>query len=283
MTLKAITCKKCLVSFSSLEELNQHNLALHMRGFMINTDSGSTIMFSRIAHGKFVCPSCFAVCKSFDEMSLHLFCELEGKMDSQTEIINNTESGKYLNINESTGSYNTHNEKDSDNHYNFILTPKLIDRNSCSNLLIKTSMDECSANVIMQDQSYWDNDTNLWHPETNTIFPDPINSDDPSKIIEYLERKEGTEKYDIKSPKAIKEIIGLQFNQHDTEILFRKLLLLPTEFTPGFKISKFTTKLPSRLRGLAAYKNCRATLLKVGLLETTDFRMLKRNFELDSI
>lgn len=34
-------------------------------------------MFSRIGRGKFSCPTCFTVCHSFDEISTHLFCELE--------------------------------------------------------------------------------------------------------------------------------------------------------------------------------------------------------------
>ena len=70
-------CKKCDLIFDSLEELNKHNLTIHMRGFMINMDTGANIMFSRIDHGKFVCPTCFRICNSFEEIPLHLFCELK--------------------------------------------------------------------------------------------------------------------------------------------------------------------------------------------------------------
>ena len=72
-------CKKCNLSFCSFDEFNEHNLKIHMRGFMINTDSGANIMFSRIDFGKFMCPSCFTPCSNFEEITLHLFCEVSMK------------------------------------------------------------------------------------------------------------------------------------------------------------------------------------------------------------
>ena len=76
MESERVNCNKCNLTFDSLEKLNQHNLLIHMRGFMINTDTGANVMFSLIDHGKFMCPTCFRVCSSFEEIPLHLFCEL---------------------------------------------------------------------------------------------------------------------------------------------------------------------------------------------------------------
>lgn len=82
------TCKKCNLNFESAKSLNLHNVTKHMRGFMINTDTGSNVMFSRIGRGKFSCPTCFNVCHNFDEISEHLFCEVETE---EHEIYNKTD------------------------------------------------------------------------------------------------------------------------------------------------------------------------------------------------
>lgn len=77
-------CKKCKENFSSLTGLTQHNLSTHISDICINIDYGINKLFLRTGMGKFVCPTCFTICNGFEEISLHLYCEIK-EFDSEAE------------------------------------------------------------------------------------------------------------------------------------------------------------------------------------------------------
>lgn len=111
----AASCKRCDLVFKSAEELSQHNFLIHLNGFTINTDIGTRRSFLRIDYGEFTCQTCSSGCGSFDEILLHLFCELPGgKPISNTKVI------KRRGNREASGQEDG-DEDDGDN-FEFILT-----------------------------------------------------------------------------------------------------------------------------------------------------------------
>lgn len=133
-----LSCKMCSLNFESNRALNAHNMTTHMRGFMINTDAGLNIMFSRVGRGMFSCPTCYKICHDFEEISSHLFCEAKNEYEeefkftdecnfqktrkSKTELSKSNGNMAVIGINSESG--------DNEEKYGFIFTSPT----NCKNL-----------------------------------------------------------------------------------------------------------------------------------------------------
>ena len=146
--MTSINCSKCLISFSNRDDYLKHIQQKHLKALIISTDKGYSVAFSRIAPGKFTCPTCYSVCDNIHDVLVHLFCEdvsepkievgLESEINNdfavKTQINcippvqscteNNMPKHWDMHYNLSNQKLNDHIEQDNNevNFFNFLLT-----------------------------------------------------------------------------------------------------------------------------------------------------------------
>lgn len=110
-------CLKCCIDFKNRNDYYIHIQSKHLKSLIINTDTGNTVAFSRVGPSKFVCPTCYLVCKTITDVLFHLFCEEELEYDS-IDLSNRNN----VSLSKNKSMEQDHIVDISTNNYNFLLT-----------------------------------------------------------------------------------------------------------------------------------------------------------------
>ena len=115
-------CAQCSIRFNHQKEYLKHVHMKHLKSLIINTDIGCTVAFSRVGPGIFTCPTCYSVCKDFNDVLSHLLCE----ETLENTILHNSEDyeiSKCSILKSNAAVIEFNKDKDSDqNYFDFLLT-----------------------------------------------------------------------------------------------------------------------------------------------------------------
>lgn len=208
---------------------------------MINTDVGSNVMFSRIGCGIFMCPTCFAVCKSFDEILLHLFCEMQ----------ENTNSKKRKMADE---QLERQEDSNTGHSYEFILTNS---KNAVEEIGTVEYGNETEENENISDQrndqcSNWRN--NLIESLISAcaeIDDSILNADRETSIIQH---------------QMVVSIVREFMNNDQVDCMLQKLRSIPGEFQEPYRFTNFSNSIPRKWKVIDNWKNCYGRLFETGLI-----------------
>ena len=120
--MNSICCTKCSLKFINRNEYLDHVQTKHLKYLIINTDIGCNVAFSRVAPGKFTCPTCYSACNDINDVLLHLLCEevYERNDFDQLEPLELLEfNSLHPNTTDSESKKNTDYDQ---NYFDFLLT-----------------------------------------------------------------------------------------------------------------------------------------------------------------